>query len=417
MDRTSERSFLSDTDPVSLHVCLSITALKYCRIVQDSESAHGSRMLLSFLAIHFMAMRVEAELFATLAPPLHLPNDRGGRTILVCLVSDASKGDMVITWLSSRAGGSSPATHSLTREEDGTHSAVSLISVATDEWDSYTCFVRQNNPVRGIHRHYIDFPGGGGEVDVARGQEVEYAGVEIDVPDLQLLLALGHGAFQGEATTRGCRWAVVGVGPWVLLLVLKAGLVLEAQDGQLEDAVLVDALSRGATVHAQLKVLRFIVGRRQLLRHADRQRQVAALLPHDDCDADVAGVDLHMAPGQLLHHPQATGFAVTPAYCTVHEGRRKIIRNCLVHLLVVVVNERPRPLNLAGLKVILESPKVGVTEQAAEEGSTVASGWVEDVGPSLEQFRWLMRSLMPNMAEWKTRLPRQLLAVRWVQAE
>ncbi|KAI1900320.1 hypothetical protein AGOR_G00048760 [Albula goreensis] len=115
-------------------------------------------MLLSFLAIHFMAMRVEAELYATLAPPLHLPNDRGGRTILVCLVSDASKGDMVITWLSSRAGGSSPATHSLTREEDGTHSAVSVISVATDEWDSYTCFVRQSNPVRGIHRHYIDFP-------------------------------------------------------------------------------------------------------------------------------------------------------------------------------------------------------------------------------------------------------------------
>ncbi|KAJ8405593.1 hypothetical protein AAFF_G00315730 [Aldrovandia affinis] len=59
-------------------------------------------MLFSFLTIHLIAMGVEAELFATLAPPFHLPRERGGRTILVCLVSDAPRSDMVVTWLSRR---------------------------------------------------------------------------------------------------------------------------------------------------------------------------------------------------------------------------------------------------------------------------------------------------------------------------
>lgn len=39
------------------------------------------------------------------------------------------------------------------------------------------------------------------------------------------------------------------------------------------------------------------------------------------------------------------------------------------------------------------------------------------MGPSLEQFLWLMRSEMPSTAEWNTRFPRQDLAVLWVQAE
>ncbi|KAJ8417537.1 hypothetical protein AAFF_G00223800 [Aldrovandia affinis] len=112
-------------------------------------------MLFSFLTIHFIAMGVEAELFATLAPPFHLPRERGGRTILVCLVSDAPRGDMLVTWLSSRSGHDLIA-HNVAREEDGTHSAMSIISVATNDWDSYTCFVSHQNPVMVIRRSYID---------------------------------------------------------------------------------------------------------------------------------------------------------------------------------------------------------------------------------------------------------------------
>ncbi|KAJ8380420.1 hypothetical protein SKAU_G00011980 [Synaphobranchus kaupii] len=119
--------------------------------------AQSSRMLLSFLTIQFIAMGVEAEPFATLAPPFHLSRESGSRTILVCLVSHHTRGDMVVTWLSSRAGESSHITHSVAREEDGTHSAVSVISVATDEWDSYTCFITHSNPVTVIQRRYIDF--------------------------------------------------------------------------------------------------------------------------------------------------------------------------------------------------------------------------------------------------------------------
>ncbi|XP_035235609.1 pre T-cell antigen receptor alpha-like isoform X1 [Anguilla rostrata] len=114
-------------------------------------------MLLSFLTIHFMAMGVEAEVFATLAPPFHLSRERGSRTILVCLVSDPVRGDMVITWLSTKGEGSSPITHSVAEEEDGTHSALSVISVPTDAWDSYTCFITHSNPAMVIQRRYIDF--------------------------------------------------------------------------------------------------------------------------------------------------------------------------------------------------------------------------------------------------------------------
>ncbi|XP_064152821.1 pre T-cell antigen receptor alpha-like isoform X2 [Anguilla rostrata] len=116
-------------------------------------------MLLSFLTIHFMAMGVEAEVFATLAPPFHLSRERGSRTILVCLVSDPVRGDMVITWLSTKGEGSSPITHSVAEEEDGTHSALSVISVPTDAWDSYTCFITHSNPAMVIQRRYIDFVG------------------------------------------------------------------------------------------------------------------------------------------------------------------------------------------------------------------------------------------------------------------
>ncbi|KAG7481397.1 hypothetical protein MATL_G00066250 [Megalops atlanticus] len=114
-------------------------------------------MLLGVLTIHLMAMGVEAELIATLAPPLHLSGGRGSWTVLVCLVTDAPQANMEVTWLSSRAGGASDVPYRVAREEDGTHSAISLISVASDEWESYTCFVSYRSSARVIRRHYAGF--------------------------------------------------------------------------------------------------------------------------------------------------------------------------------------------------------------------------------------------------------------------
>lgn len=73
--------------------------------------------------------------------------------------------------------------------------------------------------------------GGSGEVRISCGEQVKHAGVEIDVLNLQLLLALPGGAFEGED-------ASLGLDP---RLRLKAGL-LEAQHGQLKMSFLVDAL-------------------------------------------------------------------------------------------------------------------------------------------------------------------------------
>ncbi|XP_061115710.1 pre T-cell antigen receptor alpha-like [Conger conger] len=114
-------------------------------------------MILCLLALHLMALAVEAEVFATLGPPFHLPREGGSRTILVCLVSHPTRGDMLITWLSSSAGGSHSITDSVAQEEDGTHSAISVISVPTDQWDSYTCFITHSNPAVVTQRRYSHF--------------------------------------------------------------------------------------------------------------------------------------------------------------------------------------------------------------------------------------------------------------------
>lgn len=188
--------------------------------------------------------------------------------------------------------------------------------------------------------------GGRREVSVPGGQEVEDAGVEVDVLHLQLLPAALPGALQAENLSAGGRLRLhQGRVAWSVQL-LKLQAERGRREGQRQVARLVDALSAGAAVEAELQVLGGVVGLGQLLRDAHGQRQVAAQLPNDHPHADVSGVELHVVARAALGDPQSPHlprravwprgdvYGVTAAHRPVVEGRGEVIRDRLVDPLV-----------------------------------------------------------------------------------
>uniref|UniRef100_A0A3P9NIP0 Uncharacterized protein n=1 Tax=Poecilia reticulata TaxID=8081 RepID=A0A3P9NIP0_POERE len=99
----------------------------------------------------------------------------------------------------------------------------------------------------------------------------------------------------------------------------------------------VNALVGRTTVETQIQVLgvAFLHRMSNLLGHAHGEGQVAAHLPdHDGC-SDVLGLDLHVLPGNLLHHAQSVGpVAVAAILGAVGERCRQVVRLCVVHLLL-----------------------------------------------------------------------------------
>ncbi|KAI7812489.1 hypothetical protein IRJ41_002701 [Triplophysa rosa] len=109
------------------------------------------------LIILLFTMGAGAVPYPTLSS-VHLTTHHSGLTILMCVVNDIHQGEMELAWISSGTRGTRPATYSLFQSVDGIQSAMSLISVASSEWTSYTCFVSHRVSDRLTHRHYAGLP-------------------------------------------------------------------------------------------------------------------------------------------------------------------------------------------------------------------------------------------------------------------
>ncbi|KAM9744243.1 uncharacterized protein ACNS7B_011476 [Menidia menidia] len=90
---------------------------------------------------------VKGNVLASLAPPVHLSGERLGWTLLICVVGDFRRGHLDISWRSAMEGHISVAPYTAVSRKHRGHNAVSVITVATNNWPSYSCSVG--------HRHKL----------------------------------------------------------------------------------------------------------------------------------------------------------------------------------------------------------------------------------------------------------------------
>ncbi|KAL1274700.1 hypothetical protein QQF64_027514 [Cirrhinus molitorella] len=115
-------------------------------------------MLPTLLTTMLFTMGSGAVPYAILSPPFHLKTDLSGLTILVCVVHDIHQGELEVAWISSGTRGINPAVSNLLQGHSGIQNTMSVISVPSNEWMSYTCFVSHRASDQLVHRHYAGFP-------------------------------------------------------------------------------------------------------------------------------------------------------------------------------------------------------------------------------------------------------------------
>lgn len=147
--------------------------------------------------------------------------------------------------------------------------------------------------------------GGRAGIQVSGGNEVEHAGLVVDVLRRKQCGTVGSGA-RGGCRRGGGRWA-----------------------GRVE------SLGGGASPHTQLQVLLRAERPHDAAWRAQRQAQRAAALTHHQQRANVSGADLCVATGTLSRHLQAVMTSPLAApHRAVSERRWDVIKLRLVQLLI-----------------------------------------------------------------------------------
>lgn len=99
--------------------------------------------------------RVEGDVLASLAPPVHLSGERLGLTLLVCMVSDFKRGHLEVSWRLPSEGQTSSTLYSIAlNRKHRDHNAVAIITVATSDWPSYSCSVSHRRHPRVTRKHH-----------------------------------------------------------------------------------------------------------------------------------------------------------------------------------------------------------------------------------------------------------------------
>ncbi|XP_042326108.1 pre T-cell antigen receptor alpha [Sceloporus undulatus] len=104
--------------------------------------------LLTSMAFQLLTCGCSSGLIPTLSPPKNVIINGEKKTLVACLVKDLSEDALGAVWFSNGNGSMLPSSiYGISREEDGTFSAVSQISVSTQDfesWDAIVCYVAQN---------------------------------------------------------------------------------------------------------------------------------------------------------------------------------------------------------------------------------------------------------------------------------
>uniref|UniRef100_A0AAV2MR49 Ig-like domain-containing protein n=1 Tax=Knipowitschia caucasica TaxID=637954 RepID=A0AAV2MR49_KNICA len=126
-------------------------------------------------------------MLTALAPPVHLSGDRLGWTLLVCVVSDLQRGHIEVVWKPSRHYiPESSFTSVIVNDRHQSHSPVSIITVATNDWPGFRCSANHKRRPKIPKRRRVN-PSSNEETRCFDEMEIDYANTVV-VLMLRLLL-------------------------------------------------------------------------------------------------------------------------------------------------------------------------------------------------------------------------------------
>ncbi|KAL0979301.1 hypothetical protein UPYG_G00183380 [Umbra pygmaea] len=149
------------------------------------------RTPLSLTILYLWTVIVNGDVLASLAPPVHLQGERVGWTILVCVITDLGMGHLEVNWRSPREMSPASAPYSVAGDQhDSDRSAVAIVTVATSEWASYSCFVSHRQHTKVLRTHHATFTELGESIHKHPNQVFEAIGWWTDHVTLQALRLL-----------------------------------------------------------------------------------------------------------------------------------------------------------------------------------------------------------------------------------